>query len=90
MPNKGKSIIGFGSLLTDDQFVNDPKPLFVGLGKNISGKARFANLAKMPHALIAGATGSGKSVTVHALITSLLYRNTPEDLKFSVCRPKTS
>jgi S-DNA-T family DNA segregation ATPase FtsK/SpoIIIE len=88
MPNKGKSIIGFGSLLTDEQFANDPKPLLVGLGKNISGKARFANLAKMPHALIAGATGSGKSVTVHALITSLLYRNTPEDLKFLFVDPK--
>ena len=52
------------------------------MGKNISGKAKFANLAKMPHALIAGATGSGKSVTVHAIITSLLYRNNPDDLKF--------
>jgi S-DNA-T family DNA segregation ATPase FtsK/SpoIIIE len=88
MPNKGKSIIGFASLLSDDSFKNDPKPLLVALGKNISGKARFANLAKMPHALIAGATGSGKSVTVHALITSLLFRNTPDDLKFIFVDPK--
>lgn len=88
MPNKGKSIIGFASLLSDDRFKNDPKPLMVALGKNISGIGKFANLAKMPHALIAGATGSGKSVTVHALITSLLYRNTSEDLKFIFVDPK--
>jgi S-DNA-T family DNA segregation ATPase FtsK/SpoIIIE len=69
-------------------FKNDPKPLLVALGKNISGKAKFANLAKMPHALIAGATGSGKSVTVHAIITSLLYRNSPDDLKFIFVDPK--
>lgn len=88
IPNRSKSIIGFGSLLSDEQFKKDPKPLLVALGKNISGRARFANLAKMPHALIAGATGSGKSVTIHALITSLLYRNSPEDLKFIFVDPK--
>jgi S-DNA-T family DNA segregation ATPase FtsK/SpoIIIE len=88
IPNKAKSIIGFATLMNDDHFKNDPKALMVALGKNISGKARFANLAKMPHALIAGATGSGKSVTVHAIITSLLYRNTPDDLKFIFVDPK--
>ncbi len=88
IPNKAKSIIGFATLMNDDHFKNDPKALLVALGKNISGKARFANLAKMPHALIAGATGSGKSVTVHAIITSLLYRNTPDDLKFIFVDPK--
>lgn len=88
IPNKSKSIIGFGTLLTDEQFKKDTKPLIVALGKNISGRARFVNLAKMPHGLIAGATGSGKSVTIHALITSLLYRNTPEDLKFIFVDPK--
>ncbi len=88
IPNRTKSIIGFSTLMSDALFVNDPKPLLVALGKNIAGKARFANLAKMPHALIAGATGSGKSVTVHAIITSLLYRNTPEDLKFIFVDPK--
>ncbi len=88
IPNKAKSIIGFSNLMEDPLFKNDPKPLLVALGKNISGKARFANLAKMPHALIAGATGSGKSVTVHAIITSLLYRNSSDDLKFIFVDPK--
>lgn len=88
IPNKSKSIIGFATLMSDDLFKKDPKPLLVALGKNISGKAKFANLAKMPHALIAGATGSGKSVTVHAIITSLLYRNSPDDLKFIFVDPK--
>lgn len=88
IPNKAKSIIGFSTLMEDSAFKNDPKPLLVALGKNISGRARFANLAKMPHALIAGATGSGKSVTVHAIITSLLYRNSPDDLKFIFVDPK--
>jgi S-DNA-T family DNA segregation ATPase FtsK/SpoIIIE len=88
IPNKVKSIIGFASLLSNDKFKNEIKPLMVALGKNISGTPKFANLAKMPHLLIAGATGSGKSVTVHALITSLLYRNNPEELKFIFVDPK--
>ena len=88
IPNKAKSIIGFASLLADDKFQNAHKPLTVALGKNIAGKPIFANLAKMPHALIAGATGSGKSVTAHAIITSLLYRNGPEDLRLIMVDPK--
>lgn len=88
IPNKAKSIIGFASLLDDDKFKYAPKPLTVALGKNISGKSIFVNLAKMPHALIAGATGSGKSVTIHALIASLIYRNGPEDLRMIFVDPK--
>lgn len=88
IPNRAKAIIGFASLLDDQQFTHSPKPLMVALGKNISGKAIFANLAKMPHVLVAGATGSGKSVTAHAIITSLLYRNAPEDLRFIMVDPK--
>jgi S-DNA-T family DNA segregation ATPase FtsK/SpoIIIE len=60
----------------------------VSLGKGISGKSHFANLAKMPHLLIAGSTGSGKSVTIHAIITSLLYRNSPDNMKFIMIDPK--
>jgi DNA segregation ATPase FtsK/SpoIIIE-like protein len=67
---------------------NRSKPLLISLGKGISGKPVFANLAKAPHMLIAGTTGSGKSVTIHTLITSLLYRNSPEDLKFIFIDPK--
>ena len=88
IPNKSKSIVGLATLLGDDKFQNSPKPLTIALGRNISGKAVFGNLAKMPHALVAGTTGSGKSVTIHSIITSLLYRNGPEDLKLILIDPK--
>lgn len=88
IPNKSKSIVGLATLLGDDKFQNSPKPLTIALGRGISGKAIFGNLAKMPHALVAGTTGSGKSVTIHSIVTSLLYRNGPEDLKFILIDPK--
>ncbi len=88
IPNKTKSTVGLGTLLSDKDFQNSSKPLTLALGRSISGKAHFANLAKMPHCLVAGATGAGKSVTIHAIITSLLYRNGPEDLKFILIDPK--
>ncbi|MES2930579.1 MAG: DNA translocase FtsK 4TM domain-containing protein [Patescibacteria group bacterium] len=88
IPNKVKSTVGLATLLSDDKFQNSPKPLTVALGRGLSGKAVFGNLAKMPHALIAGTTGSGKSVTIHSIITSLLYRNGPEDLRLIMVDPK--
>lgn len=88
IPNKSKSTVGLGTLLADNKFNASEKPLTIALGRSISGKAVFGNLAKMPHALVAGTTGSGKSVTIHAIITSLLYRNGPEDLKFIFVDPK--
>jgi DNA segregation ATPase FtsK/SpoIIIE, S-DNA-T family len=88
IPNKSKSIVGLATLLSDDKFQNSQKPLTVALGRNISGKAIFGNLAKMPHSLVAGTTGSGKSVTIHSMITSLLYRNGPDDLKLILIDPK--
>jgi S-DNA-T family DNA segregation ATPase FtsK/SpoIIIE len=88
IPNKVKSIVGLATLLADEKFQNSPKPLTVALGRSLSGKAVFGNLAKMPHALIAGTTGSGKSVTIHSIITSLLYRNGPEDMKLILVDPK--
>ena len=88
IPNKVKSTVGLATLLADDKFQNSPKPLTVALGRALSGKAVFGNLAKMPHALIAGTTGSGKSVTIHSIITSLLYRNGPEDLRLIMVDPK--
>jgi len=88
VPNTAKTTVGLGTLLASSDFQESEKPLLMSLGKDISGKAHFANLAKAPHALIAGATGSGKSVTIHALITSLLYRNSPENLKFIMIDPK--
>jgi DNA segregation ATPase FtsK/SpoIIIE, S-DNA-T family len=88
VPNTKKTLVGLGSLLEDKQYSSNEKPLLVCLGKGVSGQAHFYDLGKMPHALIAGATGSGKSVTIHALLTSLLYRNSPDNLKFIMVDPK--
>ncbi|PIR85005.1 cell division protein FtsK [Candidatus Kaiserbacteria bacterium CG10_big_fil_rev_8_21_14_0_10_45_20] len=88
VPNSKKSTVGLATLLADTAFTGDTKPLTVALGKDITGNAHFANIAKMPHLLIAGATGSGKSVSIHALITSLLYRNGPDALRLIMVDPK--
>ncbi len=88
VPNTAKTTVGLGTLLSENNFIHGEKDLLVALGKDISGISHFVNVAKMPHLLIAGATGSGKSVTIHALITSLLYRNPPENLKFIMIDPK--
>lgn len=88
IPNRVKSMVGLGSLLEESAFMDSPNRLSVALGKGVTGKSFFANLGKMPHLLIAGTTGSGKSVTVHNLILSLLYKNGPEDLRFIMVDPK--
>lgn len=88
VPNTAKSTVGLATLLNSGEFETKDKPLLVALGKDISGNSNFADLAKMPHLLIAGTTGSGKSVTIHALITSLLFRNSPEMLRFIMVDPK--
>jgi DNA segregation ATPase FtsK/SpoIIIE, S-DNA-T family len=88
IPNNTKTTVGLASLLSESEYQDSNKPLLVSLGRGISGKSYFANLAKAPHLLIAGATGSGKSVTIHAILTSLLYRNSPENLKFIMIDPK--
>jgi S-DNA-T family DNA segregation ATPase FtsK/SpoIIIE len=80
-------MVGLGSLLSAPEW-QDPKPLLLALGKGVSGIPVFGNLSKMPHLLIAGTTGSGKSVMVHAIINSLLFRNSPSDLKFIMVDPK--
>lgn len=88
IPNSTKSIVGLATLLSSDEYQNSDKALLISLGKGLSGKSHFANLAKMPHLLIAGATGSGKSVTIHTIITSLLFRGAPTNLKFIMIDPK--
>ena len=88
IPNSTKTKIGLGSILKDDEFIKSPKPLFFAIGRGVTGASYFSDLAKMPHLLIAGATGSGKSVTIHSIITSLLYRNSPELMKFIMIDPK--
>ncbi len=88
VPNTAKTTVGLATLLASPDFHDSDKPLLISLGKDITGRAHFSNLAKAPHMLIAGATGSGKSVTIHSLVTSLLYRNSPENLKFIMIDPK--
>lgn len=88
IPNSVKTTVGLGTLLASDLFDGVKKALTIALGKGISGTAHIASLAKMPHMLIAGATGAGKSVTIHAIITSLLYRNSPDNLKIIMVDPK--
>ncbi len=88
VPNQTKALVDLRSLIGGKEFKDSSKPLLVALGRSVSGKAEYANMAKMPHLLVAGATGSGKSVTVHTLITSLIYRNGPEDLRFIMIDPK--
>ena len=88
VPNTAKSTVGLASILSSAEYTDSPKPLLVALGRDITGNAHFANIAKMPHSLIAGTTGSGKSVTIHTLVTSLLFRNSPEQLRFIMVDPK--
>ncbi len=88
IPNNVKTTVGLGTLLGMPEFASSPHPLLFSLGKSIDGLPQFANLAKAPHLMIAGTTGSGKSVAVHTIITSLLYRNPPERLRFIMIDPK--
>ena len=88
VPNDKPQVVGLREVITSYEFINDPSSLAVGLGKEISGKPLIADLAKMPHLLIAGATGSGKSVCVNTIITSLLYKSSPEEVKLLLIDPK--
>lgn len=88
VPNTVKAMVGLGGLLSAPEWSESTKPLLAALGRDISGTPHYVNIAKMPHALVAGATGSGKSVAIHALITSLLYRNGPNQLRFIMIDPK--
>lgn len=88
IPNTSKIKVGMASLIGSKEFGESHYPLLISLGRAIAGTAHFANLAKAPHMLVAGATGSGKSVTIHAIISSLLYRNPPDRLRFIMVDPK--
>lgn len=88
VPNTVKAMVGLGGLLSAPEWSESKKPLLAALGRDITGTPHYVNIAKMPHALVAGATGSGKSVAIHALITSLLYRNGPNQLRFIMIDPK--
>lgn len=88
IPNLTRSTIGLASLLKTPEYTDSPHPLYVALGKDVTGNAHFANIARMPHALVAGTTGSGKSITMHNLVISLLFRNSPDQLRFFMVDPK--
>lgn len=88
VPNKQKASLGIGSLLARKDFLERKDKLTMALGKDIYGEPVFADMTKMPHLLIAGTTGSGKSVLVHGIINSLIYKNSPYDLKFILIDPK--
>jgi len=88
VPNSTKTIVGLKALFSSPEYTNSPKPLLLGLGRSVSGQLHFVDLAKMPHLLIAGATGAGKSVTIHTIINSMLFRNPPENLRFIMVDPK--
>ena len=88
VPNPVPEMVAFRELLESQDFQSARAALPIALGKDLAGKPVIADLAKMPHLLIAGATGSGKSVCVNTLITSLLYRHTPRTLRFLMVDPK--
>ena len=88
LPNKHRQTVYMREVLECDKFRDNPSPLSVVLGKDIAGQPVVADLAKMPHLLVAGTTGSGKSVGVNAMIISMLYKATPEEVRFIMIDPK--
>lgn len=88
VPNKNKSTVYIKELLDSEEFINAKNPLTVALGKDISGKLIFGDLSDMPHLLVAGATGSGKSVCINTILISLLYKASPDEVKLILIDPK--
>jgi S-DNA-T family DNA segregation ATPase FtsK/SpoIIIE len=88
VPNEVRQVIPLGKLLASDSFAKARSPLTMALGVDIHGEPYYADLATMPHLLVAGATGAGKSVGLQAMITSIIYKATPDDVRFIFVDPK--
>ncbi len=88
VPNKAKNIVRLREIVESNSFLTAKSKLTVALGRDIAGKVAIADLTKMPHILIAGTTGSGKSVCVNSFITSILYKSSPDDVRFLMIDPK--
>ena len=88
VPNEVRQMVSLRECLATNEFMNAPSKLTFALGKDVSGEFKYADLTRMPHLLVGGSTNSGKSVLLHALIASILYRATPRDVKFVMIDPK--
>lgn len=88
VPNNARATVGLATLLSEKKYAESNNPLFIPIGRDVTGKPYLGDLDRMPHLLVAGATGSGKSVSIHSMIISLLYRNAPEMLRFILIDPK--
>ena len=88
VPNKEKEVVHFREILDSKEFKENKSKLTVGLGKDVAGNVQLADIAKMPHVLIAGSTGSGKSVCINTIITSIVYNAKPSEVKFVMVDPK--
>ena len=89
IPNKHPSTVFLRDLLESDEFMNEPSKTFACFGKDVTGNPIFGDIAKMPHILIAGATGMGKSVCINSILISILYKARPDEVKFIMVDPKT-
>ena len=88
VPNKNKAIVHLRTLIDDKRFTENTSKLFCALGEDVAGESIYLDIGKMPHLLIAGATGMGKSVCINSLIVSLLYKSTPDEVKLILIDPK--
>ncbi len=88
IPNNKREVIKLRDIIQSEKFLNSPSKLTIALGKNVHGEVYITDLAIMPHLLIAGATGSGKSVALNAIIASILYKATPDEVKLLLIDPK--